>query len=166
MAKCVSGNEKPYRPVDEALVRSVLRGSDSEETTSVSDNTAAPSVRDSTLSEQITLNHQQSPPIQPAPVIEKLSREKRVLLTKSEEREIERFVSRLAEELETPLKLSHVLRSCMTILRHAQKEIIAQASHSEKLERPPNGDPVALAEFEYKLAQIISDALSKTPPLD
>ncbi|MHC5778432.1 hypothetical protein [Nostoc sp.] len=54
----------------------------------------------------------------------------------------------------------------MTILRHAQKEIIAQASHSEKLERPPNGDPVALAEFEYKLAQIISDALSKTPPLD
>ncbi|BCL40004.1 hypothetical protein [Nostoc sp. MS1] len=166
MAKRVPQDDKPYRPVDEALVRSVLKGSTLEQTDSALGKNSTEFVEDVPIVETVRAIPEQ--PISLSPVItsEKLSREKRVLLTKSEEREIERFVDRLAEQLETPLKLSHVLRACMTILRHAEKEILAEASQSLKLERPPNGDPVALAQFEYQIAQILSTALSKTSALE
>ncbi len=180
MAKRVPPDEKPYRPVDEALVRSVLRGSPLEETTLPpttskamspveSSDVAAPVIAESPLTSALALPKGQEPKSQPevtATGVEKLSREKRVLLTKSEEREIERFVDRLADELETPLKLSHLLRACMVVVRHAESEILAQAREAEELERPPNGDPVALARFERQLAQILSAALRQAAPLE
>ncbi len=180
MAKRVPQDEKPYRPVDEALVRSVLRGSISEEVTLPptsskaaspveSSDVSAPVVTESPLPLALALPEGEEPKSQPevtATGVEKLSREKRVLLTKSEEREIERFVDRLADELETSLKLSHLLRACIVVLRHAENEILAQAREAAKLERPPNGDPVALARFEYQLAQLLSAALHQAAPLE
>src|SRR5262249_19879327 len=94
----------------------------------------------------------------PAPRPDKLNREKRVLLTQAEEHEIERLVSRVAAEVSTPVKLSHLLRACVTLLRHAEDQIADQARQSGTLTRPSNGDPAALAEFEYRLAQILSAA--------
>jgi len=180
MAKRVPQDEKPYRPVDEALVRSVLKGSALEEATSPPTSSKAaspvessavsePVVTESPLPSALALPEGEEPKSQQevtATSVEKLSREKRVLLTKSEEREIERFVARLADELETPLKLSHVLRACMVILRHAESEILAQAREAAKLERPSNGDPAALARFEHQLAQILSAALRQAAPLE
>jgi DNA repair ATPase RecN len=94
----------------------------------------------------------------PGPQPDKLNREKRVLLTQAEEREIERLVSRLAEELATPVKLSHLLRACVTLLRHTEEQIADHARQTGSLTRPSNGDPAALAEFEFRLAQILSAA--------
>jgi hypothetical protein len=99
------------------------------------------------------------------PTMEKLAREKRVLLTFSEEREIERLVARVAEELATPVKFSHLLRAYMTLLLHAENEITKRARQAVPLHRPPNGDPVALARFEHRLAQILSAAFRDAPPL-
>jgi hypothetical protein len=99
------------------------------------------------------------------PTIEKLTREKRVLLTFSEEREIERLVARVAEGLATPVKLSHFLRAYMTLLLHAENELTKRARQAVPLHRPPNGDPVALAQFEHRLAQILSAAFRDAPPL-
>jgi hypothetical protein len=96
---------------------------------------------------------------------EKLSREKRVLLSPSEEREIERFVSRVAEGLGTPVKLSHMLRAYMTLLLHAENEIIKRAHQAPPMRRPPNGDPIALANFEQGVAQILSAAFREASPL-
>ena len=58
-------------------------------------------------------------PVAPAKKHQRLSREKRVLLSADEERQIERLVDRLGEDLGTSLKLSHLLRACMTLLCHA-----------------------------------------------
>lgn len=97
---------------------------------------------------------------------EKLSREKRVLLTLSEEREIERCVDRIAEGLGgTPVKLSHIIRACLTVMRHSESEIINRAQEVGQLTRPPNGDNMALAEFEHELAKVLSQAFRDAPAL-
>lgn len=97
---------------------------------------------------------------------EKLAREKRVLLTLSEEREIERCVDRIAEGFGgTPVKLSHIIRACLTVMRHSENEIIQRAQEVGQLTRPPNGDNMALAEFEHELAKVLSQAFRDAPSL-
>jgi hypothetical protein len=95
----------------------------------------------------------------------RLSREKRVLLSAEEEREIERLVDRIGEDLGTSLKLSHLLRGCMTLLCHAEGEIHSAAATIGPLIRPANGDAIALAQFEFDLAKLLSKALRDAPPL-
>ena len=97
---------------------------------------------------------------------ERLSREKRVLLTLSEEREIERCVDRIAEGFGgTPVKLSHIVRACLTVMRHSEGEIIRRAEEVGQLTRPPNGDTMALVEFEHELAKVLSQAFRDAPAL-
>ena len=86
-----------------------------------------------------------------------------MLLTHAEERQIERLVDRVGEGLRTSLKLSHVLRACVAVLCHAEKELVERAGGSEPLVRPPNGDAVALAQYEHELAKLISQALREAP---
>ena len=169
MGKRVAPEERPYRPVQEALVRSVL------------DPHEAPYVAEPMRDNGSLLTDTEIAPTAPqersagtqgttdaashALMTEKLSREKRVLLTLSEEREIERLVARIAEELATPVKLSHMLRAYMTLILHAEGEITKRARLTGPLHRPPNGDPVALARFEHQLAKILSAAFRDAPPL-
>ncbi len=174
MGKRVAPEERPYRPVPEALVRSVL---DPHEAPYV----AEPMSDNGSLQISRPLTDTAIAPTSPqersagtqgttaaashALMTEKLSREKRVLLTLSEEREIERLVARIAEELATPVKLSHMLRAYMTLILHAEGEITKRARLTGPLHRPPNGDPVALARFEHQLAKILSVAFRDAPPL-
>ncbi len=174
MGKRVAPDERPYRPVEEALVRSVL---DPQEDTSIAEPTS-----DNGLSQMPRLLEADPAEHMPrqgifagiqgnghdsshTPTAEKLIREKRVLLTLSEEREIERLVARVADELATPVKLSHMLRAYMILLLHAEGEITKRARLTGPLHRPPNGDPVALARFEHQLAKILSAAFRDAPPL-
>jgi len=164
MAKRVAQDERPYRPVEEALVRSVMHSSGTEEaveiieTQGVSQEIEETQVRRNTISASEQIFAQSQP-------LEKLSREKRVLLSPSEEREIERLVSRVAEAVRTPVKLSHLLRAYMTLLLHAENEIVKRAQQASPMRRRPNGDPVALASFEQSVAQILSAALREAAPL-
>lgn len=95
---------------------------------------------------------------------QRLTREKRVLLTGAEERQIERLVGRMGEGLGTPLELSHVLRSCVSVLCHAGRELVERTENGPRLTRPANADAVALAQFEHELAKLLADALRSTPP--
>src|SRR5215475_8460362 len=173
MGKRVAPDERPYRPVEEALVRSVL---DPQEDSSIGelpranglpqvsrplDTDAVAGIPRQGILAGIQGNGHDSGPT----TAEKLSREKRVLLTLAEEREIERLVARVAEELATPVKLSHMLRAYMTLLLHAEGEITKRARLTGPLHRPPNGDAVALARFEHQLAKILSAAFRDAPPL-
>jgi hypothetical protein len=97
--------------------------------------------------------------------VEKLSHEKRVLLTPTEELEWERLVRDIAAELRTPLKSSHILRATVILLRHASEELVKQSRRVGPLKRPPNNDPIALAGFEHYLAEVIDSALRNAPPL-
>ncbi len=96
---------------------------------------------------------------------ERRCREKRVMLSRGEERQIERLVDRLAEELKTSLKLSHLLRAAVSVLLHAEEELVRRVRECQSLHRPSNWDPVALAQFEHELARMVSQALRDSPPL-
>jgi hypothetical protein len=90
------------------------------------------------------------------------TRTKRVLLTPEEERDIERLVDRVAERIGASLKLSHVLRACMSLLCHAEAEITRHAT-AHPTARPANGDTIALAQFEQAIARVLSLALRDAP---
>jgi len=148
MAKRVPETEKPYRPVEASLVRSVLssRNSDAEKESSETEAERGPS----------------TPPF----VEEKMEREKRMLLTPSEEKEIDQLVTRLASELGTSVKLSHMLRACTTLLLNCQNDLLRHAQNAPRLVRPANGNLSRIAEFDRALARIVTAAISDAPPLD
>ena len=170
MGKRAPADEKPFNPVEAALDRSVLANDPPPpEPTSLVTSSHFPLSQEG--SEEQTKDEGEQPESRPHPKLlrrlqlhvpipqpEKLNREKRVLLTQAEEREIERLVSRVAAEVSTPVKLSHLLRACVTMLRHAEDQIADHARQAGSLMRPSNGDPAALAEFEYRLAKILSAA--------
>ena len=189
MAKRVPSDDKPFRPVDEALIRSVMAGpppaTDDGGGRGVVVAMAAPAPFRAEPAMQTA--KQPTPflrPAQPesdrlsaprrleaAPIsipsdasLERRDREKRVLLTLNEERDVERLVGRLAGELRTPVKLSHVLRACITIVLHAEEELIERARKTTLI-RPGNGNAPELAEFEFGVAQVVATALREARPL-
>jgi len=98
-------------------------------------------------------------------VFDRRGREKRVVLSRDEEREIEQLVARMSDGLRTSLKLSHLLRAAVAVLLHAEGELISRAESAGHLQRPSNWDAVALARFEHELAKVLSQALRDAPPL-
>lgn len=178
MAKRVPPDEKPYRPVDDALVRSVLNPEIPEEAEEPAEAGAATATAQvvSFPTRQVEPKRQEAPAPkgrepaksrkeENAPEPEKLTREKRFLLTPTEDRELERLVADMASELGTPLKPSHVIRAMVTVLRHADEELIKQSRRVGPLKRPPNGDATALAAFEHYLAQLIESGIRNSKPL-
>ena len=84
--------------------------------------------------------------------VERLSREKRVLLTRSEEVRLERLVIAMAEKLQTSVKLSHLMRATLTLLQHAESELLRQCELAQAMKRPDNNSPEELLAFEGALA--------------
>jgi hypothetical protein len=99
-----------------------------------------------------------------APPLKSRCREKRVLVDADEDTQIESQVQRLAAALGTPLKLSHVLRALLNLLRRAEPHVLARAQQTGTFTRPPNGDPAALARFEEQLAGLLAAAFRELPP--
>lgn len=172
MGKRVPADERPFNPVEAALVRSVLAPEPPVDPVLVTTQVTSKDFQEDVQEEPtVSIDGQQTQfpsrqqNTQHALQIEKLSREKRVLLTQVEEREVERIVARLATELSTPVKLSHLLRACVTLIRHAENQIADHARQAGFLTRPANGNPAALAEFEHRLAQILSAAFRDTARL-
>jgi hypothetical protein len=174
MGKRVPQDDRPYRPVEEALVRAVLTHQGGEGVAEANGTDGPQQINRSFVTTSVEISSEREvlegvprdrQEIAQVPLVEKLTREKRVLLTFSEEREIERLVARIAEELGTPVKLSHMLRAYMTLLLHAENEIVKRAHQVGPLHRPSNGDPLALIRFEQRLAQILSAAFRDAPPI-
>jgi hypothetical protein len=175
MAKRAPANETPYSPLDPNLARSVMDGvpADMEDKTTATSpavkapekprKSRAPRSEDEKVVEHPTVTHAIS--AKPARALKRLGREKRVLLSPDEEREIERLVDRIGEDLGTSLKLSHLLRACMTLLCHAEGELHNATVTLGPIIRPANGDAIALAQFEFDLAKLLSKALRDAPPL-
>lgn len=168
MAKRVSPDEKPFNPVEAALTRSVLRPE--EEVSPIQDHSPAPSPR--VVSIEAHRNAAQ-PSVEPTPEAngeeqtqERFTREKRYLLTESEEDVLERLVKDMGKKLGTPLKLSHVIRATTSLLIHSRDELLKQSERMGKLKRPPNNDPAALATFEHNLARILDRAIRGSRILD
>jgi hypothetical protein len=160
MAKRAPVHESAYNPLDAGLAQSVIHGA------------APPGLNNGTDLAERMVFPQRTLPVAAgrkgdadAAAVRPLTREKRVLLTPDEERQIERLVDRLGEQLGTSLKLSHLLRATMELLVHAEGEILRQAAALAPLPRPSNGDAIALAQFEHALSRLLSVALRDAPVL-
>jgi hypothetical protein len=164
MAKRVPPHEKPYRPVDEALVRAVINPSlkSAEANQALEDQPELPVASLLAIRGGRTL--QPATEVSAAAKVEKLSREKRVLLTPTEELEFERLAMEVAAQLRTQLKPSHMLRAAIMLLQHAKDELVNQSRRVGPIKRPANSDIMALATFEHFLAELFDSALRNTTP--
>lgn len=173
MAKRVPPDEKPYRPVDDALVRSVLNpepmiSEEDQETDSSEPQPSPRTTADTSTPKVLTLPRRKSEPDEERerkPEPERFTREKRFLLTPSEDKQIDRLVAEIAENLGTAIKPSHMIRAMTTLLCHASDELIKQSRRVGPIKRPPNGDTTALAAFEHYLSQLIDTAVRNSKPL-
>lgn len=104
-------------------------------------------------------------PILPA-VVKRPPREKRVLLSWEEERALQRLLDQLTETLQTPVKLSNALRSCLILLRHAQGQIVESAARQGSLVRPANNDQTGIALFEQRLASVFQAGFTAAGKLE
>lgn len=173
MAKQAPRDEKPFRPVDESLIRAVALGNSRKEEAKAEDLSlkSEPEVKSEepllriprqevgrgSSTVEIKAARERTPRKEARTTIntEKLTLEKRMLLSPTESRAFERMVSSLAGELGTSLKMSHILRACTSLVLNSEQEIIRAARESERLVRPPNGDMKALHEFEKKLSKLL-----------
>jgi hypothetical protein len=174
MAKRAPTTETPYSPLDADLARSVMDGVPPGEAQAADHAAAAKAIEKprkpksprSETDKLVELPIARNPAAVATPKIQKrLIREKSVLLSGDEERQIERLVDKIGEDLGTSLKLSHLLRACMALLCHAENELHSTATTLGPLIRPANGDAVALAQFEFNLAKLLSKALRDAPPM-
>lgn len=161
MAKRVPVEEKPYRPLQASLVRAVAERPHSRIEASVADS-PQPSVAPLAAVQSIM----RPPPVTPRPLsadqrdpTARQRREKRVLLTPSEEQSFESLVARTAHALGTPLKSSHVLRAAIAVLLRAEDDLVRESRSIAPLTRPPNGSAHAIAAFERSIAEIITRAV-------
>lgn len=187
MAKRVPADEVPYRPLDKVLVQSVLAGPPPPSESYGGRGGAVavaplPSVPESPgprtsprieraspiflrAAELPSGTDQKARPQSASDLgLERRDREKRVLLSRTEDRDVERLVDRLAGELGTPAKLSHFLRGCITMMLHAEEELVERARKTA-VTRPGNGNAPELAEFEHVIAQLLASAFREARPL-
>jgi hypothetical protein len=139
MAKRTPKDEKPFNPIESALVERVtsrLPIGDGRNPYPAGTVAAV----------------EEPPAIEPSP--KRPPREKRVLLSWEEELALQRLLDQLTETLQTPVKLSNALRSCLILLRHAQGPIVDAARRQGTLVRPANNDQTGIALFEQRLAAI------------
>ena len=179
MAKRAPTEEKPYQPVRAALVEAVAGGAPAAPAKRVPAPLEVGEGLEPRVIHPIRKAHApaksrerdnadgaaEEPRERPRRSAERLDREKRVLLSKNEETELERLVQRVAAEGGTSIKLSHLLRAAITILRHSEDEVVRHVSKAQGLVRPPNDNTPALAEFEHRLAQLVAAAIRTAPPL-
>jgi hypothetical protein len=97
--------------------------------------------------------------------VEPLNREKRVLLTPSEERDLNTFLLELGAALGTQVQLSHLLRAAIELLKHARGEILEEAHQTPGLHRLANVYRIAMATFERRVARLLLAAFRKSDPL-
>lgn len=152
MAKRAPTDEKPYNPIESALVERV-----SSRSVPVSEP------RDEMAS--VGVLEPESAPVSVEPP-RKPGREKRVILSWEDEIAVQQLLDELSQTLQTPIKLSNALRSCVILLRHAQEPITKKASFARAIVRPPNNDLTAIALFEQRLAGILQAGIRESPTLD
>ena len=170
MAKRVSPEEKVWNPVESRLAQETLSPSVAVQPAlpSGSNPPHSPAPAEDRVVKLADHRDPAADPKKPAGLptkkpegeeVQKLSREKRVLLTESEEDTLEQLVKDMGKKLKTPLKLSHMLRATTVLLMHSHEELIKQSEKMGGMKRPPNNDPVALANFEHNIARLIDRAI-------
>jgi hypothetical protein len=185
MPKRIAPDERPYSPVQEALARDVLTRhrdrpdaapglavvegpADREETTPVpvprAEATEVAKAPPAPVSFPSAPAAEPDEP-QPAPRTAKkrdLTREKRMLLTREEERELDRLIEEISDELGVRVKVSNVMRASVTLLFNVREELAKQCRRAQFSKRPRNSEPTEIANFEENLARLFDSAVRNT----
>jgi hypothetical protein len=157
MAKRIKEDDAPYRPVEAALVRSVVAG---PKKPSESNVIQFPSPEEK-LGEETKTNPLPQMHLGPEPFDQLI----RVLMSKSEKAALENLVDRLARQADTTLKISHLMRAFVILLRHGEHMLLEEARRGTRLVRPSNGNPLGIADFEQRVASMLLAALKNVGPL-
>jgi hypothetical protein len=179
MAKRVAPEEKPYSPVQEALARDVLvkrpprPAEDARPPLAVVEGAEAEPVPPAPPAPPVAFPPPAAAPAAeasdpapgPAPRTAKkrdLTREKRMLLTRDEERELDRLIDEISDELGVRVKVSNVMRASVALLFNVREELTKQCRRAKFSKRPRNGDPTEIANFEENLARLFESAVRNT----
>lgn len=164
MAKKAPMNEPPYSPVKSGLVHAVLStrviGNESAVRDLRSDGVTRIAARKAT---DIRQSEALAPQARKSCAL--LIREKRVLLSQREEIAVNELVHQLSATGATTLKLSHLLRACILLLRHCEGELVERVRMAQPLIRPANDNSSSLEEFERRLAREVAAAVRSAAPL-
>jgi hypothetical protein len=193
MAKRTPPEQQDYRPVKEQLVRSVLSRRPPPPESVGSEATVVGPLGPPPALTELTREQSDAPPLvtseaKPAArgdaprrgkntrendgQTEKsrrkdLTREKRILLTESEEEDIDLLLKAISSELGIRVKFSNVLRACLSLLFHVEPELRKQCKRYGKIgKRPSNNEPTEIAAFEENLARLFDGAVRNTRSLD
>jgi hypothetical protein len=135
-------------PIDRSLVRDVI-----------------------TTTDTVVLPAVPAPPPAPEPSpakslgLEKLNKYNKFLTTPREKLELERLAARISGALGVSVRSSQLIRACLIYLLHAEPTIIRRAEQHPPIKRPSNSEPIALAEFDHVLAEILSQAFREAGPI-
>lgn len=180
MGKPVPKDEAPYRPVDAKLASSVLNPSPTkppgtQQPLEAGNGNHPPALAAETtevkpLPRDVGVEKDSTPKDadgESVPATRKvLVREKRMLLTVSEEQDLKDLVRDISVELGVNVNTSNVLRACLTLLLHVQVELRKQCKRHGKInKRPRNNELTEIAVFEEKLARIFDGAIRNAKSL-
>ena len=179
--------EKPYTPLDNHLLGSVLSPKHDPECVDVIADTplteVAPENRrvsrrriasgqvrglavnsdeshtlsDSSFGRALDRNHDTSE--------QRMNATLRLKVAIHDKRDFEAFTARLAAALNTTLKPSNLLRAMLTVMQNAEVLLNDLARREKPLKRPPNDDAFAYAEFENRLVRMMDSAIRQSTPL-
>lgn len=190
MPKRIAPDERPYSPVQEALARDVLtkhRGRplsvvEAPEDRAPEEQVDADASADASPIETPAPAQVKPAKAPPAPVAfpapaepgmesdapprtakkRDLTREKRMLLTRDEERELDRLIEEISDELGVRVKVSNVMRASVTLLFNVREELAKQCRRAKFSKRPRNSEPTEIANFEENLARLFDSAVRNT----
>ena len=166
MAKRAPVDEQPYRPLlDSSLVLSAVSPSSTPKVAKIVD---LPRQAEVAQQEQRPASSARTEaPIRqvPEPVTLTFDQQKRILFTRAESQSIDRLVTAIASRLNTPFKVSNLMRALTTLVLHAESEVDRRAGELGALVRPANGDIQGIQDFERQVAMVLANAIRDAGPL-
>ena len=174
MGKRVNPEESTYSPVNEALAKKVAAfGRISSNGTTQKNIKEEITTKEVEVKEAVeigecsgeqveteTLNCQVSEDLE-----EKPNKMKGILLTSTEDAELQRLLAELTGVLGVSCKISPMVRAFLTVLHHCEAELKHFGKELRGLKIPKNGDFLGVARFENELANLIVKAVKKAPPI-
>jgi len=162
MAKRYDPGEKAFQPIEEALLKNAL--ADREPPQDRSTRPAVARTERKVLPLDPAHAEAAEPAREPQPT-ERLNAALKVQLHPAERRELNRFLNQLSQELGTTVSVSHLQRALVTLVLHAEAEVLKRAREYAPMKRPPNDNLAAIAAFEFRIAKVFCGALRQAPPL-
>jgi len=149
-----TGQYDPFNMISESLTALKEPEAPIAQQAKAAAETPKPQTKDISVSEEVPV---------PEKKTRKVSREssltsvKRFMTTRSEAVKLERAAVQLGARLGISVDFSKLTRALWdTYLRH-EEDILRNVPDDEYWERPANNDPVALAELDERLADLIND---------